>query len=80
MVGLKYRKLKSSSLQSLQTGRATEIDFLNGYIVDKARENNVNTPVNNLLIRLVKEIEKGIRTISPDNFNNTSIPHSLFNL
>jgi len=80
IVGLKYRKLKSSSLQSLQTGRETEIDFLNGYIVNKARECNVNTPVNNWLISLVKEIEKGIRTISPENFNKSSISYSLFNL
>lgn len=80
MVGLKYRKLKSSSLQSLQTGRTTEIDFLNGYIVNKANECNISTPVNNRLIRLVKEIEKGIRTITPENFNNTAISYSLFNL
>jgi 2-dehydropantoate 2-reductase len=77
MVGLKYRKLKSSSLQSLQTGRATEIDFLNGYIVSKAHEYNVNTPVNNHLIRMVKEIEKGIRTISPENFNRSFLTHSF---
>lgn len=80
MVGLKYRKLKSSSLQSLQTGRPTEVDFLNGYIVEKASKYNVNTPVNNGLIKLVKEIEKGIRTISPENFNNSFMTHSLFNL
>jgi len=69
MVGLKYRKLKSSSLQSLETGRKTEIDYLNGYIVRKASELNLEVPLNNKLISLVKEIESGVRKISLENFD-----------
>jgi 2-dehydropantoate 2-reductase len=69
VIGMKYRKLKSSSLQSLETGRKTEIDFLNGYIVKKGHEVKVSTPLNELLVGLVKEIENGTRTISFDNFN-----------
>ena len=69
IIGMKYRKLKSSSLQSLETGRKTEIDFLNGYIVDKGKEVHVNTPLNNLLVSLVKDIEDGRRAIGYDNFN-----------
>jgi 2-dehydropantoate 2-reductase len=68
IIGMKYSKLKSSSLQSLETGRKTEIDFLNGYIVDKGNEVHVSTPLNNLLVSLVKEIEDGRRSISIDNF------------
>lgn len=68
VIGMKYRKLKSSSLQSLQTGRKTEIDFLNGYIVEKGDEVEVNTPLNDLLVKLVKEIESGTRKISYSNF------------
>jgi 2-dehydropantoate 2-reductase len=30
VVGFKYRRIKSLSLQSLERGRETEIDFLNG--------------------------------------------------
>jgi len=73
MVGLKYRKLKSSSLQSLETGRKTEIDFLNGHISAKGQQLNVSTPINDQLIMLVKEIESGTRKISPSNFNRFSI-------
>ncbi|MCB2220262.1 MAG: 2-dehydropantoate 2-reductase [Bacteroidetes bacterium] len=73
LVGLKYRKLKSSSLQSLQTGRKTEIDYLNGYIAQQAQIYQLKTPMNNWLIRSVKEIESGIRTISPEN-----VKHSIF--
>ena len=68
VIGMKYRKLKSSSLQSLETGRKTEIDFLNGYIVKKGHEVMVSTPLNELLVGLVKDIENGTRTISLDNF------------
>lgn len=66
-VGLKYRKLKSSSLQSLQRGKATEIDYLNGYIIQKAKKHNIPTPVNERLMQLVKEIENGKRRIELEN-------------
>lgn len=68
IIGMKYSKLKSSSLQSLETGRKTEIDFLNGYIVDKGNEVHVSTPLNDLLVSLIKDIEDGRRAISFDNF------------
>ena len=38
MMGFKYRRLKSSSLQSLERGKPTEIQFLNGYIQKKGKE------------------------------------------
>ena len=70
LMGFKYRRLKSSSLQSLERGKPTEIDFLNGYISEKAKQLNVATPVNDKVIRMVKEIENGQRNISPKNFEN----------
>jgi 2-dehydropantoate 2-reductase len=74
LVGLKYRKLKSSSLQSLQSGRKTEIDYLNGYIAQQAKLYHVKTPTNNWLIKLVKEIESGVRSVSPENLKNDMFP------
>ena len=68
IIGFKYRRLKSSSLQSLETGRKTEIDYLNGYIISKGRENKIDTPLNDYLVLLVKEIETGKRNISHTNF------------
>ncbi|MFZ5584748.1 MAG: ketopantoate reductase family protein [Thermodesulfobacteriota bacterium] len=67
LIGLKYRRLKSSTLQSLERGRPTEIDFLNGYIVQKGRELGVATPVNAAIVAMVKEIEAGGRRIDPAN-------------
>jgi len=59
LFGLKYRRLKSSSLQSLERGKLTEIDYLNGYIINKARQFNIPVPVNEKLVTMVKAIEAG---------------------
>ncbi|MFQ5792052.1 MAG: ketopantoate reductase family protein [Acidobacteriota bacterium] len=67
LMGLKYGKLKSSSLQSLERGRQTEIDYLNGYVVQKAREAGVDVPANEAVVRMVKQIEGGHRPIGPEN-------------
>lgn len=70
LVGFKYRRLKSSSLQSLERGERTEIDFLNGYIVARGRERGVRTPLNEFLTARVKDIEAGRRTIGLANFDD----------
>ena len=66
-VGLKFRRLKSSMLQSLERGRRPEIGFLNGYVVDMGRAKGVPVPVNTALVEMVHEIEAGVRPIRPDN-------------
>lgn len=66
-IGMKYARIKSSSLQSLQRGRPTEVDYLNGYIVDRGRELGVPTPVNKAIVDMIKQIEEGTRRISPEN-------------
>jgi len=38
----------------VRRGRNTEIDFLNGYLVDLGREHGVNTPVNSALANLIR--------------------------
>jgi len=69
VVGRKYGKLKSSSLQSLERGRKTEIDFLNGYVVEQALKAGVPTPLNQCLTRMIQEIEQGRRRPSPANIS-----------
>ncbi|MCP4692537.1 MAG: 2-dehydropantoate 2-reductase [Desulfobacterales bacterium] len=70
IIGFKYRRLKSSSLQSLERGKPTEIDYLNGYIAQKGAEHQTPTPVNDKIIQLIKEIEAGRRQITPVNFDD----------
>ncbi len=73
LIGFKYRKLKSSSLQSLERNKLTEIDFFNGYIAQQGKKHQVPTPVNDIVVSQIKEIEARTRTISPDNFKEYSI-------
>ena len=49
---------RSSTSQDLMRGKKTEIDSLNGFIVRRARELNVATPVNHALFTLVKLAER----------------------
>jgi 2-dehydropantoate 2-reductase len=67
IVGMKYRRLKSSMLQSLERGRRAEIDFMNGYVVEQGRSHGIATPMNLALTEMVREIERGERAIHPDN-------------
>jgi len=70
LMGLKYRRLKSSSLQSLERGKLTEIDYLNGYLSSNGREYGVPTPVNEIIVRMIHEIEDSKRDISPLNLDD----------
>jgi len=70
IIGFKYRRIKSSSLQSIERGRRTEIDFLNGYICDRGGELGVPTPLNNAVRNMVREIENQKRKMSLHNVND----------
>jgi len=70
VIGFKYRKLKSSSLQSLERGKPTEIPYLNGFIVDNASKYDIPVPVNRKITELVKLVEDGKLTIDISNFND----------
>jgi 2-dehydropantoate 2-reductase len=63
--GLKLQKIdaraRSSMADDFAAGRTTEIDFLNGEIVRLARKLGRPAPVNEKLVALVKEAEKGGR-------------------
>ncbi|MHA2364702.1 MAG: ketopantoate reductase family protein [Candidatus Hodarchaeales archaeon] len=69
-VGRKYGKLKSSMLQSLERGRKTEINYLNGYVAQKGKEMGVNTRVNDTVTHLIIEIEERKRSIAQNNIEN----------
>jgi 2-dehydropantoate 2-reductase len=71
VIGFKYRKITSSSLQSLERGRMTEIDYLNGYICDRGRKYGVPTPLSEAIVTMIKQIEAGRRTITPENLNDS---------
>jgi 2-dehydropantoate 2-reductase len=54
-VAEKTAKNTSSMLQDVRAGRPTEIDYINGYIVRKGKEQGIECKTNEKLIQLVKE-------------------------
>jgi len=70
VIGFKYRKLKSSSLQSLERGKPSEVDFLNGYIVRNASLIGISVPVNTVIVNMIHQIEETKRKISVANFDD----------
>ncbi|MGF3555108.1 MAG: 2-dehydropantoate 2-reductase, partial [Thermoplasmatota archaeon] len=55
---------RGSIWQSLNRGKPTEIDYINGEIVNLAKKNNLDAPINKKLVELVKEAEKTNKTKS----------------
>jgi 2-dehydropantoate 2-reductase len=73
LVGLKFRRLRSSMLQSIERGRRPEIDFMNGYVVERGQEKGISTPVNAALTSMVREIEAGTQSPNPGNLKTLLI-------
>jgi 2-dehydropantoate 2-reductase len=48
----------SSMLQDVREGRRTEIDALNGYVVESAEGTEASVPANRLLARLVRAVDR----------------------
>ena len=57
-------EFKASMLQSLEAGSVTEIDFVNGAVVEQGRKYGVPTPVNQTLVACMKGIEMSSPTIA----------------
>lgn len=58
---------RSGTLQDLQRGRKTEVDFFNGYISDRGKECDIPTPTHDDIARIVHDIEAGRRSSVMDN-------------
>ena len=56
-IGVK-KDARNSMWQSLSRRRPTEIDYINGEIVNLAKKNNLKAPINMKLVELVKQVEK----------------------
>ena len=59
VIVLKYKKLRSLSLQSPERGRLTEFDYLNGFIAGLAYQYGVQIPANGAMVGMIHEIEEG---------------------
>jgi 2-dehydropantoate 2-reductase len=59
---------KASMLQDLERGAPTEVDVINGGVVEKGREAGVPTPLNTRVVELVHAMERGERHPGRDVF------------
>jgi 2-dehydropantoate 2-reductase len=66
LVGLRYRRMRSSMLQAIERGRPPAVDFLNGELVARAERMGLHVPTNTLARDLVWQISNGQRTSSLD--------------
>ena len=59
---------KASMLQDLERGAKTEVDVINGGVVEKGREYGVQTPLNERVVELMHAMERGERRPGRDVF------------
>jgi 2-dehydropantoate 2-reductase len=60
-----YGDLKPSMLQDFERGKLTEVEFINGYVVDVGRRVGVATPANQAIVAAVQAISTERRQPSP---------------
>src|SRR2546428_13767497 len=53
--------------QDVTKGRPTEIDYMNGHVVQQGREAGVPTPVSAATVEMVREIDPGTRKPEAQN-------------
>ena len=69
LAGIKFKDLKSGIQVDLERGNKTEIDYINGSIVREGERIGFDTPINRLVMEMVKEIEEGRRSMRPENLS-----------
>jgi len=61
------RNWRASMAQDVIKGRRSEIDFMNGRVVDKGRELGVPPPVSAAVVEIMREIDAGTRKPAPEH-------------
>ena len=60
---------KASMLQDLERGAKTEVDVINGGVVERGREYGVETHLNQRVVELMHSMERGERSPGRDVFD-----------
>lgn len=63
----KHAAIEPSMLQDLKKGKPCEIDAINGVVCEWGKKTGVPTPVNDWIVKTVREIQDGKRRTGPDN-------------
>ncbi len=75
--GAKASDWKSSMAQDVSKGRRTEIDFMNGHIVEMGRRLGISTPINKAIVNMVQRIDSGEIAAHPSNIDSVLIESGL---
>jgi 2-dehydropantoate 2-reductase len=67
MRNLSKDPLYGSILQSIMRGKLSEIDYINGEFVRLAEENNLQAPLNKILVEMVHQVEANHRFFSKED-------------
>ncbi|OGO52084.1 MAG: hypothetical protein A2148_09605 [Chloroflexi bacterium RBG_16_68_14] len=65
--GATFEAVKSVTWRDFELGRPTEVDFVTGEIVRRGEAAGVSVPLNATAYRMLKEIERGERSIGVEN-------------
>jgi ketopantoate reductase len=60
---------RPSMLQDVMRGRRTEIDYLNGHVVEQGRQMGVKTPFNEMIVHLIHQHGVGTLKLAPENLD-----------
>jgi len=55
----KHKLIKSSMLRDIERGRKSEIDAINGIVCEYGKKVSIKTPVNDMIVAIVHQIENG---------------------
>lgn len=65
--GRRSSEQRPSMAQDVRKGRRTEIEFLNGLVGARGREVGIPTPANDGMVEVMRRVERGELTQSPEN-------------
>ena len=69
-----HRNVIGSMLRDLEIGIKTEVDYINGAVVKVGMDYNVPTPVNNQVVKIIKDIEAGRLKSQMSNVDLIEVP------
>jgi 2-dehydropantoate 2-reductase len=72
MRNLSKEPLYGSILQSIKRGRSSEIDYINGEFVRLAKENNLSSPLNEKLVKMVHRVEQSKNFFTREELLNST--------
>ncbi len=65
---------KASMLQDLEKGKKTEVDMINGFVVEQGKNFGILTPYNDIVVKIIKGIENKELPLSMDNLRFFNLP------